>query len=417
MVNSTSSAASAPEVPAIPASPSAPFDFGKWGASAFDLSRWGLAPSDIAKLRLSEFDLPHWLVVPLLRAFRECNTAADILFYDVNLLWLRLFTHGITVTTTAGASGPGVAQDSLTALQAAAILNLSSVVDPEGVILVVDAHRAPFVQRYSDVKDFLAAGLQFPGGGSADGATAKPVEVISVTGVGSSALGSAAFAWNISKSLRRPVAAIVPGYGLADIIPQALGGWFGFGVHDFVRRCVQQFLLQAMPQVATIGRHLSSTILGDEAFRSGSPESDVLHQILLQAPGIKRLYGHSKGALCIQNAVRALPADRYDSLHVTTFGCVVQEETAADYNQIMGNIDALGQLNSWGNWPEQWIKSWHSTNSVLPLTMPIADLVKQDVRDEDPVAVEPAQLRAALYAALKELLPPSLLAPAQSSTH
>jgi hypothetical protein len=75
-------------------------------------------------------------------------------------------------------------------------------------------------------------------------------------------------------------------------------------------------------------------------------------------------------------------------------------ETTADYNQILGDIDGLGQLNSWGNWPEKWIRSWHSTNSMLPLTMPIADLVKEDVRDEDPVQIDPAQLQAALRAVL-----------------
>ncbi len=73
------------------------------------------------------------------------------------------------------------------------------------------------------------------------------------------------------------------------------------------------------------------------------------------------------------------------------------------------DIDALGQLNSWGNWPELLIKSWHSTNSMLPLTMPVADLVKKDVRDEDPVAVDPDQLETALKAALKALLPPNLV--------
>jgi hypothetical protein len=233
------------------------------------------------------------------------------------------------------------------------------------------------------------------------------------------------------------VAAIVPGYGVADLIPQALGGWFGFGVHDFMRRALQQFLLEmAPPGIAEIGRHLSSTVLGEEAFRTGTPESDILHQILLGAPQIKRLYGHSKGALCIQNAIRMLPPGRYDDLHVTTFGCVVQEETAADYNQIIGDIDGLGQLNSWGNWPEQWIKSWHSTNSMLPLTMPVADLVKRDVRDEDPVAIDPrqlataltavlkapvtidpAQLEAALKTALNALLPPSLLGGSEGARH
>ena len=226
-----------------------------------------------------------------------------------------------------------------------------------------------------------------------------------MTGVGSSALGSAAFAWNISESLHEPVAAIVPGYGLADIIPQALGGWFGCGVHDFARRISQQLLAASGLQLARIGRHLSSTAIGEEAFRSGNPESAILHVILDRKDQITRLYGHSKGALCIQNAVRSLKPERQRQLHVTTFGCVIQEETDADYNQIMGSIDGLGQLNSWGNWPEQWIGSWHSTNSMLPLTMRVADLVKQDVRAEDPVAVDAAELEKAVSAALAKLLP------------
>ena len=232
-----------------------------------------------------------------------------------------------------------------------------------------------------------------------------------MTGVGSSALGSVAMAWNVSETLRRPVAAIVPGYGLADIVPQALGGWFGFGVHDFAKRMWQQVLSDVVPQWATVGHRLSSTAYqaaadsGRPAYRSGSPESDVLHEILLQCPAIKRVYGHSKGALCIQNAIRDLPPDRYKDLHVTTFGCVIQEETRADYNQILGSLDGLGQLNSWGNWPEQWVRTWHSTNSMLPLTMQLVDLVKQDVRDEDPVNVNEDQIRKVILSVLQTELP------------
>jgi len=398
----------------------ADFDFSKWGLAPFDPAQWGW-PTDPSQLGLAQFDLSHRAVVPLLRAFRQFNTAADCLFYDVGLLWLRLFTRGITLTTTNEAP-PAAAQDRLAALQAAAkFINLSALADPEGVILVIDTHHSPFVQRYDDVKVFLEHGLKFPSDGDAGGSP-NDVRVITVTGVGSSALGSAAFAWNVSESLREPVAAIVPGYGLADLIPQALGGWFGFGVHDFIRNVFEQALAQMAPEIAKIGRHLSSTVpdplpLGGPAFRSGSRESDILHQILQNAPQIRRLYGHSKGALCIQNAVRDLPKDRYHDLHVTTFGCVVQEETDADYNQILGHIDSLGQLNSWGNWPEQWINSWHSTNSLLPLSMPIADLVKQDVRSEDPVAVDPDQLRTAIADALKALLPPHLLAGVQDVRH
>jgi hypothetical protein len=42
---------------------------------------------------------------------------------------------------------------------------------------------------------------------------------------------------------------------------------------------------------------------------------------------------------------------------------------------------------------------------MLPLTMPVADLVKKDVRAEDPVAVNAAELEKAVTAALAKLLP------------
>ena len=357
-----------------------PFDAAKWEAKVFDLSKWGLSADDVAPAGLAQYDVPHWLIVPLLRCFRHGNTALDTLYYDVGVLWLRLFTRGYTLTS-ANADLPSIAFNNLAAMQAAArMINLSALANPEGAILTIDAHRAPFIQRYDDVEEFLGSGPAF----SADNGDTTPIKIVSVTGVGSSALGSAAFAWNLSEALRQPVAAIVPGYGLADLIPQALGGWFGFGLHDAMRRAVQLMLAHTAPEAARIGRHLWRSIprvaaTDADTFLTGSPESDVLHHILLEAPQIERLCGHSKGALAIENAVRSLPETRYRNLHVTTFGCVVQEETDADYDQIMGEIDSLGQLNSWGNWPEQWIFSWHSTNTMLPLTMAVARLAKQEV--------------------------------------
>jgi hypothetical protein len=373
-----------------------------------DLAKWGLDPS---KYSLASYDLPQWMVVPLLLAFRHANTLGDTMFYDAGLLGLRLWTRGVKLSTSNNAPTDAV-RNSVAAMQAVTRLNLGALFNPEGAILVVDAHHAPFVHKYDDLQAFLADPT-FPADSGAIGAApvAEPISVVTVTGVGSSALGSVAMAWNVSETLRRPVAAIVPGYGLADIVPQALGGWFGFGVHDFVTRVSQQLLSDYVPQWATVGRHLSSTAYqaaadsGRPAYRSGSPESDVLHEILLQCEAIKRVYGHSKGALCIQNAIRDLSAGRYKDLHVTTFGCVIQEETGADYNQILGSLDGLGQLNSWGNWPEQWVRTWHSTNSMLPLTMQLVDLVKKDVRDEDPVNVNEDQIREVILAVLEAQLP------------
>src|SRR5262249_8485344 len=155
------------------------------------------------------------------------------------------------------------------------------------------------------------------------------IRTVSVTGVGSSALGSVAFAWNISTALGEPVAAIVPGYGMADVVQQALGGWFGFGMYNFwVKQVAQEVLAYTAPGVANIGRRLMKTapghaeaLSGAPIFRRGNGSSDVLHAILEKMPGISRLCGHSKGALVIENAINDLLPEVTQGLHILTFGC------------------------------------------------------------------------------------------------
>jgi len=337
---------------------------------------------------LALFEVPRAAIEPLLRSLRSVNTAVDMVFYDVGVLWLRLLMRGISISVSAD-SRAITAAGNVAALHALMthVVNLSALTDPEGVILVVDAQRPPFIERYGDVREFLSDGLEFPSKvtNTECPATPRTVRTASVTGVGSSALGSAAFAWNLSEALREPVAAIVPGYGLADIVPQALGGYFGFGLHDFLREIAQWALELTAPRMAGIGRQLVRSVLGatplmqgnPPPFRTGSPESDILHAILESAPQITRLYGHSKGALCIENAIRSLPGDRTDELDITTFGAVIREECGANFDQIIGRLDGLGQLNSWGNWPERWVETWHSTNTMLPLTMLVSKLASE----------------------------------------
>jgi hypothetical protein len=52
------------------------------------------------------------------------------------------------------------------------------------------------------------------------------VAALAMAGVGSSALGAAAFARNVADALEEPVAAVVSGYGLADVVTEAIGGYF-----------------------------------------------------------------------------------------------------------------------------------------------------------------------------------------------
>jgi hypothetical protein len=220
----------------------------------------------------------------------------------------------------------------------------------------------------------------------------RDVDIASITGVGSSALGSAALAWNISVALEKPVLAIVPGYGVADVVLQGLGGWFAFGLHDFLssKTLIQTGLATAAPETARIGRELAASTPQEPAARGGAPifrygsgSSDALHALLeYRETPFRLLVGHSKGALQINNAIQSLAVERTQGLRVVTLGCPIGENVAGvDYHQYLGLFDALGQLNAWGHWPEYWPPTWHSTNPVLPPAMRVGDITSDSMRD------------------------------------
>jgi hypothetical protein len=284
----------------------------------------------------------------------------------VNVLSAELFARGTSVS--AGGSRVSDVSRQREALKS---LDLSALSNPEGSILVVDASRQPYVESFEDVPSFLAH-LKCAGG---------DIKTASVTGVGSSALGSVAFAWNISAALEEPVAAIVPEYGVADVVQQSLGGWFGFGLHSWIKKATQEVLANTAPETASIGRGLMMTApghatatTGAPVFRRGSGSSDVLHAILQEAPQIRRIFGHSKGALVIENAVNDINTH---GLQIVTFGCPIGERRPPTrYAQFLGSIDPLGLLNSWGNCPETVIPTHHSTNTMIPPSMGVTHLAR-----------------------------------------
>jgi hypothetical protein len=316
---------------------------------------------------LDLFEPPAELIEPAVRACRLFNTALDIIFYDVPTLAAQLAEKDAPMRAR-GEKPPS------------RIVQFDALNDPEGSLLLIDAHTAPYVHRYTNVEQFLASPHQ----------EARAVEIATITGVGSSALGSAALAWDVSIALGESVLAIVPGYGMADLILQALGGWFGFGLYDYLhaKSIVQNALADAVPQTARIGRQLSAstpdakTLHGAPVFRNGSGSSDVLHALLLhrKAP-FKLLVGHSKGALQIGNAIRSLPPERTDGLDVVTLGCPISTDVkGVNYYQYLGLFDALGQLNMWGHRPDQWPLTWHSTNPLLPPAMAAGKCTADGVR-------------------------------------
>jgi hypothetical protein len=308
------------------------------------------------------FGVSRAFVEPWVRGLRVGNTLLDTLFYDVNVLSRDLRAHGDTINV-----------DGDTAARfrnALRDIDLSALADPEGSILIADARHAPYITPVASVPAFIAQAQ-----------TNSKIRTLSVTGVGSSALGSAAFAWNLSTALREPVAAIVPGYGMADVVEQALGGWF-MGLHQaLIKQSAQTLLASTAPGVAQIGRGLQATapsheeINGAPVFARGSGSADVLHDILDAAPQFTRAYGHSKGALVIESAIADLDDAKTRRLSITTFGCTISEaKPAARYEQFLGLIDSLGALNSWGNAPEKTPFTHHSTNTRVPFSMDVRTL-------------------------------------------
>ena len=321
---------------------------------------------------LAPFEIPAFLVEPALRMLRLSNAALDAYFYDVGVLATELLWRGELVSTLPEPlllalkkpEPPSEAQRA-----GFGLLNLGALSNPEGCILVVDSAKAPFVTRFDSVNEFTKWLKEF----------GTDVETVTITGVGSSALGSAAFAWNASMALGQRVAAIVPGYGVADVIYQGLGGWYGFGVMGWLESLLHEMVGVAAPVVARVGKNLVHTLprgRGAQPYVTGNPASDVLHALLNDAPQLSRLLGHSKGALVIENAVRALDTTA-SRLQVTTFGCPISRPAQAKHCiQFLGNFDSLGWLNSWGHHPNVWIPTQHSTNTSIPYGMPVAILMR-----------------------------------------
>ena len=326
-----------------------------------------MATSDHSSTGLSPalFEIPKWLVEPAVRSCRLFNTALDFIFYDVPTLRAGL--------------AEGDAQIAATDKKPSRIVDFDALSDPEGSLLIIDATTAPYVHRYMNVKAFLDSPHQ----------ETKDVDIVTITGVGSSALGSAALAWDISVALRKPVLALVPGYGVADVLLQSLGGWFAFGLHDYLgsKSMIQKSLAAAAPQVARIGRELAAsapnepTMHGAPVFRTGSGSSDVLHSLLMRREQpFRLLVGHSKGALQISNAIRSVSQGRLEGITVVTLGCPIGKEfDHVKYRQYLGLFDALGQLNAWGHKPEHWPPTWHSTNPVLPPAMAAGRFASESV--------------------------------------
>ena len=265
-----------------------------------------------------------------LNAYQGRNAALDVLFYDV----------------------AGVTQEETRALA-------TSIVR-EGDILLVPPTGAGALSVFRSVDALLEQGP----------ATAA----LAVAGVGSSSLGAAAFARNVADALGQPVAAVVSGYGLADVLTEALGGFFFFGGLNSLRHVFES--------LDTASQALSRSFLHSQA---GLERSEGLHWVrtsedtrtvlaLLKderfAPDL--LIGHSKGNLVISESLYALVSETGEraaalaaaSRIVTVSAKIGMPEPFYDVFDIMGQYDLFGLFNSRLDLETDYVvpHAWHSTN-------------------------------------------------------
>ncbi|WP_422039990.1 hypothetical protein [Roseibium sp.] len=235
----------------------------------------------------------------------------------------------------------------------------------EGSILVVspsDRTRKDAVRKFEDFASFRAA----PG---------ELLQRFVIAGVGSSDIGAAAFARSVANRYDTPVGAIVAGYGIADLMTEALGGWFVLGAANRMLDTYQRFF-NIPGSTAPADKPLTTTAaprLGGNAYQS---DTQTLLRLLREPErNVVSVAGHSKGCLSIAYAMNALALgddeaalERARQTRVVTVGAVTAFPTGFNNcAQYIGDIDWFGGMNSRLKVPHTKVdKAWHHLNTELP---------------------------------------------------
>jgi hypothetical protein len=283
----------------------------------------------------------------MLEASRRRNAVLDGIFYDI----------GVVTPLEAGLVAPWLAR--------------------EGTLLIVPPSGAGTLRLCATVPDFLAAG----GAGT---------RILAVAGVGSSALGTAAFARNVADAFGEPVAALVSGYGLADLVTEAFGGWFWFGSLNRMRHAFEQvddlFRGKVWDPVAGIppSLNLARTSLDTRTLCT-----------LLADPGthFSLLVGHSKGNLVVSEALYALRDDGADGALddlaiITISAAIAMPPRYRRIIDVMGELDWFGAMNSNCAIPVEYHakNAGHHTNTELDWHLPVREVLT-DLRRTQGIAL------------------------------
>lgn len=296
---------------------------------------------------------------PLLFGFGWRNSELDRLFYDVGALTFEERVH---------VAGRGIGEG--------------------GVIVVPPRKSAIPIREFDSPRAFLD---DLESESRAD----EVVDSYVIAGIGSSALGCAALARNVADHVGRSVAGIVSAFDIADVVTEALGGWFDLGRAEQLRDQLGEGLpaLGLESELAVRGdvddvlvgtEHATSSHGGAEqqqTYTPGNPDARALLWLLCDARAeVNLLVGHSKGNLAIANALsghsnlrECSPGLRARRPRVVTIGAAVPMPMEFDdVHQFVGELDWFGRMNSRRGVTYRSIDgAWHHLNTQLPLHLSV----------------------------------------------
>jgi hypothetical protein len=270
----------------------------------------------------------------ILEGLRQRNAALDAMFYDI----------GKVTRDEAERLSPWLAA--------------------EGMILIVPPSGAGAARLCPTIEEFAEAG-------------GSEVRALAIAGVGSSALGSAAFARNVADAIGAPVAAVVSGYGLADVATEALGGFFWFGALNSIRR-----FFEPIDEATKLGPAMGAADGSDNGLMGESRDTQTV--IALLADGrfaFDLLVGHSKGNLILSEALYRL-LDRHEARAralaeiariVTLSARIYMPRPFRNIVDVMGEFDWFGEINSRQDLNvDVTVKgAFHHTNTEIPAHLPV----------------------------------------------
>ncbi len=272
-------------------------------------------------------------------SLRRRNVLLDALFYDVRV---------VSAEEAADLARPTVG---------------------EGTILIVPPSGAGRVVVCASLDDYLARG----GGG---------IATLTVAGVGSSALGTAAFARNVADAVGKPVAAVVSGYGLADLATEAAGGFFWFAG------------LTAMHDLrGTLDRSLGGIREAETNGLAGAPahadrDTDVVGALIRdERAAVDLIVAHSKGNLVVCDALHALQRDDRalsdrtgETVRVVSISSRLRMPRGCKrLTEIVGRWDLVGDFATRRDAPPDVVvpDAWHHTNTDLYGHLPVTRVLKE----------------------------------------